>query len=100
MATKTDVAKWMLDELNKQGVLTQKYAGLRIRELFGDNFTYLNKNLSVAIKKDVLSEFRSLHKGKVKWDKNKMYWSKEVKVSKNIDLSAFFNTNNEKTEKK
>jgi hypothetical protein len=69
-----DVARWMRDELNRTGSLSQAYAAAEIEAEFGPSFIYENENGNPAIDKDVLREFRQLTEGYVIWDRWGYKW--------------------------
>jgi hypothetical protein len=52
--TPEDVAQWMLDELEKTGLLYQWEAILDIQSSFGGDFTYLIESGNFAIDRRVL----------------------------------------------
>jgi hypothetical protein len=58
--TAEDVARWMLDELERDRRLTQLDAVLGIARRFGPAFLYENRNGRPAIDKRVLKAFRIL----------------------------------------
>ena len=60
LPTPGDVARWMRDELDRAGSLSQAYAAAEIESEFGPSFIYENENGNPAIDKDVLREFREL----------------------------------------
>jgi hypothetical protein len=60
-ASAADVAAWMLKQLQSQATpMYQEVSVRRIRERFGDEFTYRNANGNPAISKAVLAAFRKL----------------------------------------
>ena len=56
------VAEWMANELKKNKLLSQKYAVSYIRQYFGDEFVYLNKNAHLAINKNVLNSYPEIER--------------------------------------
>jgi hypothetical protein len=52
--TTEDVAKWMLEQIEKHRVLYKDDAVTRIAKTFGEAFTYENENGNAAIRRDVL----------------------------------------------
>ena len=60
-ATADQVAKWILQELEKQnGVLYQDNAAAQITDLFDEDFVYENNTGNACIHKSVLGAFREL----------------------------------------
>ena len=74
MSTPEDVARWMLDELQKAGYLYQWEAILQIQSRFGDDFTYLNESGNFAIDRRVLRAFRHLTEDDVVWKRKECCW--------------------------
>jgi hypothetical protein len=72
--TPADVARWMHDELNRIGSLSQTYATAEIESKFGASFIYETENGNPAIDEDVLREFRELTEGHVIWDRWARKW--------------------------
>ena len=72
--TAKEVAEWMLDELKRKGDLYQDSVVGEIAKKFGSQFTYTNDTGNEAIRKDVLSAFRTLTKGSVVWEREDRYW--------------------------
>ena len=66
--TPGDVARWMLDELDRTGSLLQADAVRGIEREFGPSFIYENENGNPAIDPDVLHKFRELNEDDVIWD--------------------------------
>jgi hypothetical protein len=81
----TEVAQWMVEQLDGQGpgssylsgVLYQDDAADGISAIFGGEFIYTNENGNPAIRKDVLKEFRRLRGDNVKWDSGLSCWERE-----------------------
>ncbi len=76
MSTPEDVARWMLDELQKAGYLYQWEAILEIQSRFGDDFTYLNESGNFAIDRRVLRAFRNLTEDSVVWRRKECCWAR------------------------
>lgn len=72
--TITDVAKWMIKELDEQEYLYPQYTVWDIQDLFGDNFIYENENGGLSITKETLKEFRRLTEGTVVWMRSEKAW--------------------------
>ena len=77
--TAKDIAKWMLDELKKNGELYQADAAEHIESTFGRQYIYDNDNGNPAIDKKVLREFRKLTEGIVVWNRYDKYWRQKDK---------------------
>jgi hypothetical protein len=74
VATIDEVVRWMQSEVLSRRSLDQERASHLIRKLFGDEFTYRNKNENWAIRKDVLAAFRALTGDSVIWDRSYREW--------------------------
>ena len=72
--TPGDVARWMLDELDRTGSLLQADAAAGIEREFGASFIYVNENGNQAIDRRVLREFRELTEDNVIWDRWEYKW--------------------------
>ena len=73
-ATPDDVARWMLDELERNQRLSQVEAVIGIARAFGPEFLFENRNARPAIDKRVLRAFRSLANATVIWDRAEFCW--------------------------
>lgn len=73
-STAHDVAAFMLNRLNDQKTLYQEMVVYEIKRQYGDEFVYTNENGNLAIRQDVLKEFRKLTEGKVVWSRGDRYW--------------------------
>ena len=78
MSTPEDVARWMLDELEKAGYLYQWEAILQIQSRFGDDFTYLNESRNFAIDRRVLRAFRNLTEDNIVWRRKECCWARRA----------------------
>ena len=76
MSTPEDVARWMLDELQKAGYLYQWEAVLEIQSRFGADFTYLNESRNFAIDRRVIRAFRNLTEDTVVWRRTQHCWAR------------------------
>lgn len=75
--TSEAVAKWMLEELEKQGgILYQEDAASQIEDLFGEAFVYQNDLGNTAIHKHVLTAFRKLTGDSIVWSRAERLWRK------------------------
>jgi hypothetical protein len=70
------VAKWMVEQLAKEGSLCQETAVFKIAAKFGGEFTYENENGDPAIRKDVVAAFHNLTGDSVVWDPEDRCWRK------------------------
>ena len=82
MATKEDAAKWMADELNRNGSLSQARAVRYIKNEIGKDFTHKNKNGNLAINKDVLEEFKKLTGEDAVWVRGDFRWRRRKATDK------------------
>ena len=74
--TPKDVAAFMLAEFGRQKFLYQEDIVYKIKDECGDEFTYLNANGNLAIRKKVLDEFRKLTSDSVVWSRSEKAWRK------------------------
>jgi hypothetical protein len=72
--TPGDVARWMSDELERTGRLSQSAAVEGIQREFGPEFIYENESGNPAIDKDVLREFGKLTEDTVVWERWSLRW--------------------------
>jgi hypothetical protein len=72
--TPEKIAEWMLGELRRETYLYQEVAVYEIGSKFGEEFTYINENGNMAIRRDVLSAFRKLTGGSVVWERSERVW--------------------------
>jgi hypothetical protein len=79
MPTAADVARWMVQEVERDGMLYQDEAAATIADKFGEEFTYENDNGNIAIRRDVLAEFRTLTQETVVWERGERLWRKREK---------------------
>lgn len=82
MATKEEVAQWMVNEFNDKGHLSQSRAARHIKTAFGEEFVYKNKNHNTAINKEVLAEFKKLTGSDAVWVKSAFRWRKRKEKDK------------------
>jgi PIN like domain len=73
-ATPGDVARWMRDELDRTGSLSQADAVTGIVNEFEPGVIYANERGNPAIDPLVLREFRELTKDNVVWDRFALTW--------------------------
>ena len=71
-----DVARWMLAELDREGMLSQEEAVSEIGDRFGEEFTPPNENGNLSIRTDVLAAFRKLTDETVVWERGERLWRK------------------------
>jgi hypothetical protein len=74
MVVAEDVARWMLEELKREGILEQEYAFFEIERRFGEGFTYINDRGGNSINAAVLRAFRKLSGDDVVWSRVSLYW--------------------------
>lgn len=60
MATPKAIAEWMLEELKRETILSQEVVAHEVSLLFGEEFTCINANGTLALDESVLLEFRKL----------------------------------------
>jgi hypothetical protein len=76
MATPSEAAQWMLDEVTSLGVLYQDDAAAQIEAKFGSEFVPLNESGNPSIRTDVLNAFRKLSGNDVVWERGERLWRK------------------------
>lgn len=79
MEERKKIAKWLYDKIMAEDYTEQETIVYEINELFGDKYTYLNKNDNLAIDLGVLKEFGKLKKDDIEWDRSVKAWSKKEK---------------------
>ena len=77
--TPSEVAAWMLAEVERDGVLYQDEAVYEIERRFGEKFTYTNDRGNPAIRQDVLAAFRIVSEDTVVWERGERLWRKREK---------------------
>jgi hypothetical protein len=85
MPTNEEVAQFMMgqfQEVPEHGRMRQASITRRIRQEFGDEFTYKNKNRNWAIKPEVLEEFRKLDENGIVWEQGKQAWRRRRESDK------------------
>lgn len=70
----SDVAQWMLNQINKKRELYQNEVVYLIEDKFGSQFVYENRNGNLAINREVLKEFRKLTEKTVVWSRIEFCW--------------------------
>lgn len=78
-STPSDVAKWMLAELQRDGTLYQDVAVSEIGRRFGAEFTSINENGNLSIRKNVLTSFRKISGEEIVWERGERLWRKREK---------------------
>ncbi len=76
MATPREVAEWMLVELNRKQRLYQEAVVNDIESKFGQEFVHTNENGNLAIRRQVIKEFRAITGDDVVWDRTEFMWRK------------------------
>ena len=74
----SDVAKFMVEELDKRKYLDQEIIVQKIKKQFGGAFVYINENGNYAIARGVLKEFKKLTPDVV-WDRGERAWRRRLK---------------------
>lgn len=74
MTTPKEVADWILAKLPESALLYQERVARGIRQDFGEEFVYRNKQGNWGIRKDVLEEFRKLTPNDVVWSRSQQAW--------------------------
>jgi hypothetical protein len=66
----------MQRKIREERILNHRDAVEGIRQHFGDEFIYINKNGNPAIREDVLQEFRHITEQSVVWELGMLRWRK------------------------
>jgi hypothetical protein len=74
MASSEDVALWMQNRLEENGILRQKEVVHDIQERFGSEFVYLNDRGNLAIDRKVLRVFRRFTGDTAIWMRREHCW--------------------------
>lgn len=74
--TPFEIAQWMVTEVERTQFLYQDEVAPAIKEKFGIEFTYINENGNLAIRKDILAAFRKCTEGVIVWEKSGRLWRK------------------------
>ena len=74
--TPNEIAQWMLNEVETQGMLYQYEAASDIESRFGSEFVPENENGNPSIRADVLKAFRSISEDSVVWERVERLWRK------------------------
>lgn len=74
MKNANDVAKWMLEKIEKDRELYQADTVFEIEKRFGGQYVYENENGNMAIDRTVLKEFRKLTGKTIVWERGERYW--------------------------
>lgn len=69
-------AKWMMDELDREGSLGQEAAANHIGEKISKDCIELTEHGNPSISIKVRDEFKKLHRGSVRWTEGDMTWHK------------------------
>ena len=74
------VAEWMLQEVEREGLVYQETVAYDIERKFGDAFIYINEHGNPAISKGVLEAFRRISEDTVVWERQNRAWRKREPV--------------------
>lgn len=69
-----NVAAWMVELMGNSHWLYQEVVVRKIRERWGDEYVYNNRNGNLAISKPVLKEFRKLTENSLVWERGERAW--------------------------
>ena len=78
MSAAEDVARWMKEQVQRDGQLNQSDAAVDIQQKFGEDHVYENENGNLAISTEVLKAFRKLTKDSVVWEPGERMWRKRL----------------------
>ena len=71
-----DIARLMLDKLEKSGELIQEDIAFDLHQKYENEFVHENESGNLAINSDVLKAFRDLTSTTVVWDRRGRLWRK------------------------
>jgi hypothetical protein len=75
MATPAEIAQFMLTTYRQQSnYLRQSHVAHLIRQKFGEQFVYKNKNHNWAINAEILDEFRKITPDDTVWSRSRQLW--------------------------
>ncbi len=69
-----NVVDYMLEELDKNGVLHQKDLVNIIKEKFGEQFVFTNSHGTLSIDRKVIREFNKVKSKDILWNKETYCW--------------------------
>ena len=69
-----EAAAWLVEEIDRDGLLWQCDAVEAITERFGAGYVYENHHGHMAINAEVLAAFRELTGDRVVWSRGGKYW--------------------------
>lgn len=72
--SREQVARWMMEELQRVKYLYQEEAVFEIESKFGSEFVYMNDSGNQAIDKKVLAAFNTLTSDAVVWERRQRMW--------------------------
>jgi uncharacterized protein DUF6953 len=72
------VAEWMVQEMGASNNLYQSTIAWRMKQHWGDDYVYRNKNGNWGIEKSVLKEFEKLTKNDLVWVRGPRYWRRRT----------------------
>ncbi len=70
-----EIAKWMLSQIETDGVLHQDHAASEIEQRFGAEFAPANDRGNLSIRPDVLKAFRTISEHVI-WERGERLWRK------------------------
>jgi hypothetical protein len=74
MTAPIEIATWMKSQIPENAMLRQAMVAWQIKCDFGQEFTYLNKQGNLAIRADILKEFRRITEGTIVWSRSQQAW--------------------------
>jgi len=74
VAAPAEIADYMISILERNNYLQQLTIVEEIKNTFGEEFTYINQNGNLAIRKDILLIFKRKTAGKVVWESGEKRW--------------------------
>jgi hypothetical protein len=74
MVSADDVANWMLEQVHEKGFLYQEEVVYKIKQKFGESFTYVKPNGKLSISRIVLKAFKRISGKSVVWERGERMW--------------------------
>ena len=74
MANEEDVANWMVEQIHEKRFLHQEEVVYKIKQKFGESFTYVKPNGNLAISRIVLRAFKRVSGKSVVWERGERMW--------------------------
>jgi hypothetical protein len=74
MVSVNHVANWMVEQIHEKRFLYQEEVAYKIKQRFGESFTYVRPNRKLDISPSVLRAFRRISGKSVVWERGEQMW--------------------------